>query len=534
MVSIKDKKDKKDTIDSKLYKTCLNEQGYILRKSKFSESIIENTKKELTIHPPYCPDYQADRPKPFKIYRENDNKLYIPRYYGIKKFGDPEKKKFDNITKISNENGNFPGSLRENQVEIVENFMKAKDECGGGIIAAGCAVGKTVMSIYLISKLKLKTLVLVNAEHLMDQWVERIEEFMPNCRIGTIQGKVCDVVDKDVVLGMIHTICNTNKQFPSYAFKGFGFVIADECHHLGASTFSQTLKRTGFKYTLGLSATPNRKDGLQNVFKNFLGDIIYKSAIVKDDAVLTRIYNYNNDDGKYNKVVLNIRKKPNNAAIITNIIKCIKRNIFIYNIIKPLLDEGRQILILTERVDHAKWFEERILSEELCTVGLYIASNKKNLKDAKNARIIVGTYLMIKEGFDCKRLDTLIMSTPTSDIEQTTGRILRIETKKRVNPALIIDICDQFSNFPGKGKRRESYYKGRGYNISKFGVDDSGTEPKITELEVQNKTKKKNNFYFNSDSDLDDNDNQEDNLISTKSKSTKNIKNETFTFTFSN
>ena len=88
----------------------------------------------------------------------------------------------------------------------------------------------------------------------MDQWKERIEFFLPDARVGKIQGDVVKIEDKDIVIGMLQSI--SMKDYPDDVFNSFGFVIYDECHHLGAEVFSRSLIKVGCKYILGLSATP--------------------------------------------------------------------------------------------------------------------------------------------------------------------------------------------------------------------------------------------------------------------------------------
>ena len=106
----------------------------------------------------------------------------------------------------------------------------------------------------------------------MDQWKERIEFFLPDAK-GKIQGDVVKIDDKDIVIGMLQSI--SMKDYPDEVFNSFGFVIYDECHHLGAEVFSRSLIK-GCKYTLGLSATPKRADGLTKVFECFLGDTVFQ------------------------------------------------------------------------------------------------------------------------------------------------------------------------------------------------------------------------------------------------------------------
>lgn len=461
------------------YKTCLSRKGYIIRKSNFTEVEIESIREDLTVTPNVPQGYTQEKPPPFKLFKENENKLYVPRYYGIEKFGNPEVDKMDNGESINVESNI---KLRDIQKPIIKDYLDAVEKVGGGIISAKCGIGKTIMSIYLIAHFKVKTLILVHKEFLMNQWIERINQFIPSANIGIIQGPKYDVVNKDIVIGMIQSI--SQKHYPDYVFRDFGFVISDETHHLGARTFSKALTKTNFKYTLGLSATPNRKDGLSKVFKWNLGDIVFKSKKSKESDVIVHQYKYFNDDQNYCKKVLNYYKKPNNAVMINNITACEKRNKFIISLIPNLIAENRKILILTERLSQVNWFMKEILQQYNVEVGKYVGGMKQRLLDESLLnKVVVGTYTMIEEGFDCPELNTLIMATPKINIEQSVGRILRKRAEDRTVPPLIIDIWDQFANYAFKGIHRGKYYKTRQYKVSIYNVDDNINPTKIDKIE---------------------------------------------------
>jgi superfamily II DNA or RNA helicase len=114
--------------------------------------------------------------------------------------------------------------------------------------------GKTVMALYLISKLKVKTLIIVHKEFLMNQWKERIAQYIPNCSVGIIKQKKVES-NNDIVIASLQSLCM--RSYDEDVFKDFGFLIIDECHHVGAQVFSKALFKVNFKYTLGLSATGN-------------------------------------------------------------------------------------------------------------------------------------------------------------------------------------------------------------------------------------------------------------------------------------
>ena len=353
----------------------------------------------------------------------------------------------------------------------------------------------TVMALKIAHELNVKTLILLHKEFLLNQWVDRIKEYLPNARIGYIQGKVLDIHRKDIVLGMIQSLSDPrkDKDYPPGIFDSFGLVIADECHHLAAKQFVRSLAKNTTKYTLGLSATPKRGDGLERVFKHFLGDIVYRDAEIQktaEDIALehipnstVEIYNYRNNDYKYCKEEKNYKNKPNVVTMKSNIANCEKRTRYLLSFLPRLISEGRYILLLSCRREHIfqmeRWIGEMAIPE--CTVGLYLGGMKQeDLDISATKRVIIATFNMAEEAFDCKSLNTLIYMTPHNNIEQAVGRILREEKKKRKMVPLIIDLFDQFSSFVKWNKIREKYYKSKGYPMKIYDVLDNTNTP-ITE-----------------------------------------------------
>ena len=452
--------------------TKLSAQGYSLKKSELNNVILEQIKKDLTVKPKtFNAGYADTKDDEFEVFSENDSKIYLPKFYGITKYGLP---KVNTIANPDANNLKFSVNMRPQQKPIIEAYMNniSLDNGGGGIICAGCGVGKTVISLYISTLLKVKTLVIVHKEFLMNQWIERIKEFIPDARIGIIQGDKYKVEDKHIVIGMLQSV--SKRKYPSETFSKFGFVIYDECHHLGAKVFSKALKKTNFKFTLGLSATPERNDGLTKVFLWNLGNIVYQETKKKTDNVLVHYYSYYNDDQEYSKEVRNFKKQLMNPVIINNIANCKNRNNFIISLLTPLIQEGRNVLILTERIAQVNYFYQTVQELNIASIGKYIGRMKQEDLDLSlECRILVGTYNMIEEGFDCKTLDTLIMATPKVNIEQSVGRILRKQASERTIIPLIIDICDQFCNFGRKGKQRITYYNKHKYTVNKFEVDNN-------------------------------------------------------------
>ena len=400
-------------------KSKLSNKGYVIKKEKHKPSEINKIKKELNVSPyspynnPMCP------PVKYPVYLESVSKLYLPRWWGLENLGQPEK---IDITPGFDININFKGTLRPVQQEAKDAFMKnCYPDYGGGILCLACKLlGKTALSLYIISQLKKKALVIVHKEFLMNQWIDRIGSFLPGTEVGIIQAKKFDVAGKDIVIGMLQTL--SQKDFPEDAFESFGTLVVDECHHISSETFSRALPKTAFKYTIGLTATPNRMDGLTKVFEWFLGPIVYKSKNRKGQQVFVKVLDYKNDDEDYCKAEVGFDGKLVNARMVNNVTNCGARTNMIIEEIKTIMQEtGRKMLILSDRREHLKYMNS-ILVELGFDTGFYLGGMKqKDLDISETKPIILGTFSMSSEALDIPELNTLFMTCPKSNIEQSVG-----------------------------------------------------------------------------------------------------------------
>jgi len=329
--------------------TYLGQKGYTITKNEIS---IENQKKirnDLTIKPFIMGSPMANNQSTFPAYRESSNKMYVPHYYGVENFGLPKEYKISEGTDINLE---FAGKLRDYQEPVVNKFIK---HCkislfGGGLLELPCAWGKTSGSLYILSQLKKKTLVIVHKEFLMNQWIERIQQFLPNARVGKIQGPIINVEDKDIVLCMLQSLIS--KDYDSSLFEQFGFTIIDEVHHISSQSFSNSLFKVVTKYMLGLSTTMDRKDGTTHVFKMFLGDVIYKAENKNERLVEVRAVTYKVNDDEFNDTILDYRGKPQNSSMISKLCEYNRRTEFI---IQTLCD-----FITVDNVDNETIYKHKI------------------------------------------------------------------------------------------------------------------------------------------------------------------------------
>ncbi len=238
--------------------------------------------------------------------------------------------------------------------------------------------------------------------------------------------------------------------------------IVSNCHHTPGRVFSRIFYKIGTKYNLGLSATLTRSDGLTKVIKYFIGDTIVSLKL----SILTPniIIKYTNIDPLQEKRMVN--GKANIPGMINDLCDSFERNLEIANIIKEKYIENRKILILSDRRNHCnelkKLLESIIINSEN-EIGLYYGGMKNSaLQESNKKRIIIATYQIASEGYDNKELDTLVLATPKSNIEQAIGRILRQEN---LNEPEVIDIVDAWSVFNNLFFSRMKFYKKKKYVI---------------------------------------------------------------------
>jgi superfamily II DNA or RNA helicase len=439
--------------------TYLGQKGYTILKSELLPSHQQFIKEQLLIKP-CTPGAPIAIDKTYPVYRESDKKLYVPRYYGEQLFGPPKETKITEGDDISLE---FQGSLRDYQKPVIEKYIQHVSNGGGGLLELFCGWGKTDSTLYIIGHLKKKTLIIVHKEFLMNQWIERINKYYPDAKIGKIQGQIIDIEGKDIVLGMLQSL--SMKDYPASLFDSFGFTIIDEVHHISSEVFSCALFKLVTKYMLGLSATMDRSDGTTKVFKMFLGEVVYKQERSKDEVVIVRGITYQTNDEEFNELELDFRGKPASSKMLSKICNYNRRSEFILKVVEDMFIENpkQQIMIIASYRNILAYFFEAINFKKFATVGYYVGGMKEAaLKLTENKQVVLATYSMAAEGLDIKTLTTLVMATPMTKIEQSVGRILR---QKHEKPPIVVDIIDTHSNFQNQWAKRRRFFKAQNYKI---------------------------------------------------------------------
>ena len=378
----------------------------------------------------------------------------------------------------------FKGSLYEEQQRAIEALEAHR--CG--TLFATTAFGKTVTASALIAQKKVNTLILVHTKALLDQWRERLEEYLSTDfqpeehhkgrgrrkkfqQFGALTSTE-NTLNGKIDIALLQSCMSDNEVKPFV--RNYGMVIVDECHHAPAVNFERVLREVNARYVYGLTATPIRKDGHQPIIFMQCGEIRYTADSKSQQTqqsfrrlLIPRFTSHRNlkaDGGNY-------------AQVIDELIESESRNKLILDDIASNLAEGRTPIILTARTAHVDLLAEecrQICPNVFRLVGNDSAKTKREVMEqlslvpADEPLVVVATGKYVGEGFDLPRLDTLMLALPVSwkgVIAQYTGRLHRnypgkSETRIYDYIDLRVPICDSMY------RKRLHGYKAVGYSTA--------------------------------------------------------------------
>ena len=355
-------------------------------------------------------------PKYLKGYEESSEFLTLPRglkeklfeylNYNLVKYKIIDNRVFEKI-----ETKRILFTLRAEQEDAIKEILKYDSS----ICVAPPGFGKTLIGAKIFEQRAVKTLIIVNKNMLLDQWISRFVDYFgyKKSDIGFL-GKSQNRLNGNIDIATMQSLNNIPELVENYTQ-----VIVDECHHIPALTFEQIVKNFKGKYILGLSATPNRKDELDPILYQQLGNISYEYK--KPKTHTNRLLVIKTEF---------ISSADNYAAIINELVSNEDRNRQIVKTIKENID--RKILLLSDRIEHLNLLENILKEEKIDFVSVHGSQNKKeqveNMQKVKTSSLILATSSFFGEGIDFPHLNTIIFATPISfygRLIQYLGRIGR-------------------------------------------------------------------------------------------------------------
>lgn len=437
-------------------------------KVELTELKLQALKARLTIHPRKVGDHPGEPPDPIMLYNEDrPGFIGVPRQFFLANKREHHEVEYDFSAGREDLWGGplkFSGTLRdEQQLALKTIASRFKTGTWGGILRAPPGWGKTVWSCALIAELKVPTLVVVHKEFLLNQWRDRIEQFLPGAKVGLVQENECGFQGSHIAIAMVHSLFN--RDYGKIFYEWPGLVITDETHRIGAATWSQVPPRFKSKWRLGISATPRRKDGAENVFYFHIGDVLFTASEQRMKPKIRKVWT---------QFTLVKTASLNPSLVSKNLLlkfMCANkaRNQVIVQQLALALEAGRKVLVLSERLQHLADLETSLRMAwnrdvgPVPSIGYYVGGMREEELDvAKEAQVIFATKQFAEEGLDIPALDTLFLTTPMSDIEQASGRILRpCEGKKE--PVIVDFRDDKVSYCVRSAESREKQYRKHGW-----------------------------------------------------------------------
>lgn len=349
------------------------------------------------------------------------------------------------VTTTFNDNGQISF---KNDVSLLspydyqETAINAMLRAKGGVLKAPCRSGKTMVGINLVHRIGKKALWLCHTGDLLRQAKDDFLKVFPNAKIGLTTNGILEI-GEDITISTVQTM---DKIDPRIYENVFDIVIIDECHHCVSSPtqtkmFGRVISKIQARYKYGLTATPDRNDGMSRAMYAYIGtsqDGSFKptyeippTAVKKIDAIhfkyelnsgytTEKMYELYDASGMmvYNKLLSNlVENEQRNQSIIENIKKC--------------HEEQRKQCVLSHRKSHCKHLVEKLndigINAVLCTGDISDKRRKEILDQTIDWDVIIATNSLLKEGITINELDTLHLVTPFKDGNLATQCVGRIE-----------------------------------------------------------------------------------------------------------
>jgi len=369
--------------------------------------------------------------------------------------------------------------LRDYQKDAINKWQEAGCQ---GIIVAPCGAGKTMMGLGAMQICDQKTIVLVHTSDLAVQWKERIAaQLTTEDGTGLVptgydvkvtmygNGKKDDT--GAIVIASFQTLARMRFDELLEFGKQFGLCIVDEAHHVPASTFSAVMFGMPARARLALTATPDRPDGLSDIMYWHFGKAvaeIHTKDLIKNGNVLAPVV-------KFHKTGWKPKRDRDWMKMINEMCSDDFRNDQILDMVESFINDGRQVLVLSDRVQHCVDMADDLANRGIAAASLVGRMTKKQraqvLADANNRELeAIFATTVADEGLDLPSLDTLILTTPTKSmgrIQQRIGRIMRIADEK-LQP-LVIDLVDEPPALFYMHKKRSRFYTSIGCDVHPIG-----------------------------------------------------------------
>lgn len=477
----------------------------------YKEEELLKIKEDLTLeNPAYKQALRFSKwgrtkiPKHLFYYTQLKNAIIVPRGYNIPFEHFIEE---DNRIECTVDYPSFKLSLRDTQKDAVSHYLEDTDK---GLIVLPTGKGKSILGLHLAHLLKQRTLVIVHKDDLVDGWTQDSKIcFGEDFKVGIFKAKRREV-GEHITIATIQTLNRISSEQLEEFQQNFGMVIVDECHHISSSSFD-LLHKFSACYKVGLSATPERSDGLTDVMYYHLGDCAFKYEADHTDKDILPVHvkartldldvpiylkhlggvkyelateeDINNPKSKLKlveEVPFNNRPRVpyfhTDNEVLTN-------DKFAKQILRDIISEynnARSIVCFFNQKKHIEWYKENLVRQGIPSdqILLYYGDAKESKEDmkkkaeSKQALITLATYSIATEGTNVKAWEVCFLISSINNeknVEQAVGRVRRSKEGK-INPVLVYDylLPNVYSIGTKHYYTRQKRYKKLGFKITKI------------------------------------------------------------------
>lgn len=354
-------------------------------------------------------------------------------------------------------------NLREKQKKALKALL-SEDQ---GLLVASTGFGKTIVAAALIAERKVSTLILVNRVELVRQWQTRLQTLIVSgAEVGVWYGTKRKRTE-EIDIASIQTVERMDEEELRQFLSSYGMLIVDECHHVASPNYQRVVSCSAAKYRYGLSATPVRKDGKEKIINFLCGPELIR---VEENLFAKCTYRVLEFDG----IFYPFTEKTTYAQLASILADNEERSRRVIEEAVSLYQEGRKVLLLTERVAHQNKLEEMLTNENVLIFNFQARLKAKEREEilskisilpSNEPFILLANGKLIGEGFDLERLDTVIFSFPFSwkaVVTQYIGRVMRRSPSK--SHILLIDTVDRGNPILERMfRKRQKVYEALGF-----------------------------------------------------------------------
>ena len=415
-----------------------------------SEDVKRNLSKDLEVFPKETKYGVGEAVLTFDVFETpdvNTRIVAVPFSYSFKNL----------LKELPNSSIDFPrasgytfeGILNSVQNEIKNTTYDILNRTRSILIALYCGCGKTAYTIFLASKLQYKTVILCHRINLIDQWEYSIKKFCPNAKVQVLEGKTEIDNDSDFYIMNVGNVSKRNRE----DFKHIGILCIDEAHTICTKNLSKSLFYFTPKYLIGLTATPDRTDGMGKILDLYFGE----ERITRKLFRPFNCYVYNT--GFKPKMEQSSTGRLDWNSVLNSQGNDDGRNNLIVDVIRYF--RTRNFLVLCKRVDQADSLLKKLKNRGE-DVDIFVSTSRKF---NRSSRILISTYSKTGVGFDHPKLDALIVASDVEEgIEQYVGRVFRRED---VTP-IVFDFLDKAHTLFKHFLSRRSLYTSIGGEVKDF------------------------------------------------------------------